>query len=301
MAKTTDKVLVKRPQDTLAKGISKYAILETLQSIYDGSKYGGGKLPPETIVAMMAREGRADIGANNPDLTQRRNKELYDKLMVAGNTSPKVPINIAEKQATEKRTGIPFFKLWTGTGKARDEKGRVINSGEEYNEAMNTIYKNAHLDPKNKDLYELTKRILSGGITPEEEAWLRPEQARDRALESIGKPYPKEAERRSALANPDDMDAMTRTYNAVIKNYYPELKGTSLSPDKYAKVLADAILQKQGIEIPDFDETASIRRNNPELDKKVEETLTKREKKEEPSTIDALISKFKELVGYKDD
>ena len=149
-----------------------------LRALHASQKFGGPKVSPEDMVAILNQEGRSDFGGPLPYKYEHDKKavKLAKKLEEEGffPTDTYLAASLLSAQNTAKRLKIPWQKVWNGTGSVPvwGNKGETaVFKGTTYDKAhmhggldyVNEfeLNKKAALDPKNADLLSFVQKNMS--------------------------------------------------------------------------------------------------------------------------------------------
>ena len=137
-----------------------------LRAVHASQKFGGPKVSPEDMVALLNQEGRQDFGIGPLDFSHdKKAVQLAKKLEEEGfsQVDVKLSAGLLSAQNTAKRLNIPWQKVWNGTGSAivykKGKKDRM-HSGLDYVNEFE-LNKKAALDPKNADLLSFVQKNMS--------------------------------------------------------------------------------------------------------------------------------------------
>lgn len=148
--------------------------LQELVGMLNGINVGLDKGMPTSGVTRLGDkillEGRADAGANEFDINNKKAVELYNAISREfSSRGVETPVGatyaaaVLDKESVAKRLGIPFELAWNGTGKKGDADGqRHSNRANQMQGAID--------DPRNINLRDLITRGVAGELTPTEQA-----------------------------------------------------------------------------------------------------------------------------------
>lgn len=122
---------------------------------------GVAQLPPELLAGLALKEGSAHMGAQGHDKTQKKQEELYTKLVASGVNKENASFltQLTNKKEMADRFKIPFGAMWNGTG-----KNWAGTSGADYaKELEKHIQATKH--PKNKQLMDLVNMGVAHGAS----------------------------------------------------------------------------------------------------------------------------------------
>lgn len=165
-----------RDKETLPKKFDTGAIVNLLQGIYAAktsgvplSKTAEAQLTPERIGNRILKEGRADAGANEFDVNNKKAQELYrtvsDEIFPysSQDSGARFAAAVLDKAGVADRTGISFDRAYNGSGKSK-ESGRT---GAQYSKEL-AAAQGAINDPRNANFKDLIQRGISGKLTSSE-------------------------------------------------------------------------------------------------------------------------------------
>jgi len=119
-------------------------------------------ITPEIVTAMLLKEGRTDLGANDFNINDPQSVAIYKRYEDDyGSETASIIASIYDKAKVAKRLKIPFAQAWIGTGKTRYETSR------QYADDMENFKKIA-TDPKNRSLRNFIAGAMSAPISGEE-------------------------------------------------------------------------------------------------------------------------------------
>jgi len=143
-----------------------------LHALYASQQYGGPKVSPEDMAALLNQEGRMDFGINGDANSYSHDKKafaLYNKLTDAGFSpdAANVPATILAAQNTGKRLNTPWTRIWNGTGEvpvfshaAGDSAATHTHGGNEYASEFEK-QKAAASNPKNADFLNFIRQNMA--------------------------------------------------------------------------------------------------------------------------------------------
>lgn len=114
-------------------------------------------ISPEVIAAMLLKEGREDLGANQYNHNDPESRAIYDEYKVKyGPYAATAVAAMYDKAKVAKRLGIPFANAWIGTGTSMyGETGKAYAADTEN-------FKRIVAHPKNQSLLRFIRGSMSG-------------------------------------------------------------------------------------------------------------------------------------------
>lgn len=241
--------------ETLPWKFDKESIGEYADALKYLPDYGGKPLTPEDLTNMFLKEGRSDAGGASTfsDPSEKKYKDISNDLRKKGYSSKTSDFiaTVISKQDAEKRTGVPFLKLWNGTG-----VNVYGQSGDDYlNSSRNSAY--AATAVKNAPLLGYIKGVNSNkDISPQDNLL-----AHINRLESLGAIAGKDAfgelldaKAKGTLKAPNPPSGI-QNFNDAFQRYvhskYREASGLPPTfgvsrPDEFNRLLANAWEGKEG-------------------------------------------------------
>jgi hypothetical protein len=165
-----------RDKETLPKKFDTGAIVNLLQGIHAAktsgvplSKTAEEQLTAEKVGNRILKEGRADAGANEFDVNNKKALDFYrlisNEIFNSTNSDAgaRFAAAVMDKAGVSDRTGISFDRLYNGTGKSK-ESGRT---GADYSKEL-AAAQGAINDPRNANFKDLIQRGIAGKLTSSE-------------------------------------------------------------------------------------------------------------------------------------
>ena len=114
-------------------------------------------ISPEIVTAMLLKEGREDLGANQYNVNDPKSAAIFEQYAQKYGTSPaRLVAAMYDKAKVAKRLNIPFASAWIGTGRSPYE------TSEQY-AADTENFKKIATDKKNQSLLN----FIRGSMMPE--------------------------------------------------------------------------------------------------------------------------------------
>ena len=119
-------------------------------------------ISPEIITAMLLKEGREDLGANEYNANDPKSQAIYEQYVQDYGHDPAVAIAaMYDKAKVSKRLGIPFASAWIGTGRSPFETSAQYAADTEN-------FKKIATDKKNQSLLNFIRGSMSAPLPGEE-------------------------------------------------------------------------------------------------------------------------------------
>ena len=119
-------------------------------------------ISPEIITAMLLKEGREDLGANQYNANDPQSQAIYEKYAQDYGHYPAIAIAaMYDKAKVSKRLGIPFASAWIGTGRSPYETSAQYAADTEN-------FKKIATDRKNQSLLYFIRGSMSAPLPGEE-------------------------------------------------------------------------------------------------------------------------------------
>jgi hypothetical protein len=156
-------------------------LADQLYGLQQAQKYGGPKITPEEMAALLFQEGRPDFGLNSSDMYahDKQASELRAKLSkeegypvgLGGTTPADLAASILYAQKKGAELGVPWTKVWNGLGRnvafgrstdsamfgGKVERGlREVDYVKEHNQNRDIVN-----DPKNAEILNFIRQQMA--------------------------------------------------------------------------------------------------------------------------------------------
>lgn len=142
------------------------------RAAHEGVNAGVSPLAKTLFPGKVLHEGRADAGTNEANLDNRNARAVYydvnnrlleDPIISDYTRASLYPAAVEDKLAISKRTGIPFERVWNGTGRS-ELSGRT---GAQHAQRA-AVHESAVKDPRNTAYLDYITRAQTGQTTARE-------------------------------------------------------------------------------------------------------------------------------------
>jgi hypothetical protein len=150
--------------ETMPSKASKLDVVAMAEAVRDAlaRNVPGSQLAAERLVPNILAEGRTDAGTNGYDYNNPRAKAAYTALINTGTEhlpAAYVAATLANAE-TAKRLNKPLAEIWNGTGRSAETGRTGAQHNSRYQDAERVVG-----SPKNAELTNLVKRVLTQGAT----------------------------------------------------------------------------------------------------------------------------------------